>query len=53
MPNMFKVLVMDNASILTGKARGLGALNLSDVVQWSEGKINVTEFLARIDFRTQ
>ena len=53
MPDTFSVLVVDSPSILTGKARGLGIMEFSDIVEWGQGNIDADELLGRIDFRTE
>jgi hypothetical protein len=53
MPDIFKVLVVDSPSIITGKAKGLGIMKVSDVIGWGEGNIDADEFVARIDFHIE
>lgn len=53
MPSKFQVIVIDSPNILTAKGRGLGIMQVADVIEWGEGNIDTDEFLARIEFRTE
>ncbi|MBN1371302.1 MAG: hypothetical protein JW987_05020 [Anaerolineaceae bacterium] len=53
LPDNFEILVVDNPSLLTGKARGLGIIKVSDIIDWGKDKIDDDELLTRIDFRTE
>lgn len=53
MPDAFSVLVLDSPSIISGSVRGLGIMQIADVIEWGDGTIDTDEFLSRIDFRTE